>query len=173
MKEEYAWLSIDDCLQHFGKLRSEAVIAFHEYVNAGMNRDPDIDFKNGFSDGILGDDDFIEKERERMDHSMGYPLTIDFPSILSFITEHYNIHEEMLRLPNMDRKISHIRSVMALIMRDAQGVSLQELADFCNREASGMSKAAARLESRMQESSALRSEVDGLKAEFILAMANS
>jgi putative transposase len=172
MKEEFTWLSIDECLQRFSKSRSEAVKAFYEYVNAGINLDTDIDFHGGYKEGILGDDEFVEKVQQQFEYSAARPLTVDFKTLLSFITNWYDIDPESLRAPGMERRSSHIRSVIGLFVRDIQGASLQQLADFCGREASGMSKAAARLEARMGKSSALKTEFESLKVELFGALIN-
>lgn len=66
-----------------------------------------------------------------------------------------------------------VRSVLALLVRDIEGVTLQELADFFGREAGGMSKAAARLECRMQTSEALRKEIENTKNIMINHMEGS
>lgn len=164
-KEEFSWLSTDECLQRFGQLRYEAMIAFQDYVNIGIGLNPEIDFEGGHAEGILGDDDFIEKVQERVQYSI-CPPALDFQALLSFIINWYKIHPEILQVPGQERRSSFIRSVMALIIRDTDGVSLKELAEFCDREASGMSRAAMRLEMRMNESSALRKEVESIKQEL-------
>jgi putative transposase len=172
MKEEFTWLSMDECLQRFSKSRSEAVKAFYEYVNAGINLETDIDFHGGYKEGILGDDEFVEKVQQQFEHSAARSLSVDFKTLLSFITNWYDIDPEIVRAPGMERRSSHIRSVIALFIRDMEGASLQQLANFCGREASGMSKAAARLEARMVKSSALKAELESLKVDLFGALTN-
>jgi hypothetical protein len=61
-----------------------------------------------------------------------------------------SIDIKILQTPGIRRRESHIRAVMSLLVRDTQGLSLRELADFCGRSDNTMSQAAARLEVRMR-----------------------
>jgi len=164
MQEEFTWLARDAGLMRFGESHSEVVRIFHDFVMAGIGVEEEIDFEVGCAEGILGDDEFIERVRDNFEKSGELDLlTTDFETLLSLICDCYDTDVEELQKPGMNHRSSHIRSVMALLARDFEGVTLQELADFCGREASGMSKAAARLESRMRTSEALRKEVENLK----------
>ena len=64
---------------------------------------------------------------------------------MSLVTEQCGVDLEALRHPGMDRESSYARAMMALLAREFEGVTMQELADCFHREASGMSKAAGRL----------------------------
>jgi putative transposase len=169
MKQEFTWLTSDNCLKMFGESRHEAMEAFHHFVLLGIGRDDGIDFKKGISGGILGEDAFIEKMQEEIEGSLNNEtLTIDLETLISVITRYYEIEAEMLQGPGMERRMSHIRAVTALLARDTVGVSLRELTDFCGRADSSMSQAAARLEARMCTSEALKNEIESLKAELFL-----
>jgi len=166
LKAEFTWLTTDAGLKHFGNSHGEAMQSFHAFVTDGIGLDTGIDFKGGTFEGILGDDEFIKKVQEQTESPNNQQLVVDFPTLLSFITNWYDVRPEELQAPSMNHKNSRIRSIMALIARDAEGICLEELADFCSREASGMSKAAARLEAQMRKSDDLKIEIENLKDEL-------
>lgn len=167
MKQEFTWLTRDNGLKMFGESRDEAMEAFHQFILSGIGRDDGIDFKKGISDGILGDDTFIEKMQEEIEDVLNNgSLTLDLETLISVVTRWYEVDVKMLQAPGIERRMSHIRAVTALLARDTAGVSLKELTRFYGRSDSSMSQAAARLEARMATSEALKREIDNLKAEL-------
>jgi REP element-mobilizing transposase RayT len=60
MLNEYAWLTFDYVLRKFGVNRREALIDYENYILKGIGVDTTLDFKRGCSDGILGDEEFVE-----------------------------------------------------------------------------------------------------------------
>lgn len=164
MQEEITWLEEDAGLMPFGETRSSAVQNFHDFVIAGIGLEEEVDFEAGCADGILGDDEFIERVKGQFEQTEEIDLvTVDLETLLSHVCDWYKIDAVELKKTGMNRRSSHIRSVTALLAREFEGVTLEELAKFCGREASGMSKAAARLETRMRRSDDLENEVEGLK----------
>ena len=174
LQDEFTWLAKDLGLMRFGESHTEAFRTFHDFVMAGIGIEEEINFETGFANGILGDDEFIERVKEDFEKSVEVDmLTTDLETLLSLICDCYDTDVEELQKPGMNRRGSHIRSVLALLVRDIEGVTLQELADFCGREASGMSKAASRLECRMKTSEALRNEVENIKNLVVNHLAGS
>lgn len=167
MQQKFTWLATEIVLKLFGTSPQESIDAFHLFITSGIGQCSDIDFKKGISEGILGDDTFIEKMRDESNHRNNGLLLIDLKTLVSVITDYYEINVEMLKTSKIERKTSHIRAVMALLVRDSKGMSLRELADFLYRTDSSMSQAAARLEARMYTSEIIRSEVNHLKAKFL------
>ena len=171
MKQEFTWLEKDMGLQIFGESRSQAMEMFHHYVLSGIGLDDGIDFKKGVSEGVLGDDKFVERTLEEARNNRSYePLTIDFKTLITVIMKKYRVDAEKLKGPSLDRQMSHIRSMAALLARDTVVVSLRELADFFGRADNSMSQSAARLQVRMNVSDIIKNEVDNLKGELLLAM---
>ncbi len=168
MKQEFTWLARDGGLKNFGDSRKEALDAFNRFIIAGIGQDVGIDFKNGNSEGILGDDEFIEIIQEEIESGgINGRVTIDLKTLISVVTDWYAIDAEILLKPGIDRRISHIRAVTALLAKDAEGVSLLELSRFFGRSDSSMSQAAARLETRMYASDILKNEIDNLRAKLL------
>lgn len=164
MLEEFTWLAKDKALIEFGESRIDATQNFHKFVMDGIGLEEDSVFEVGCTDGILGDEEFIENIKDNFDKSGDKELVVtDLDTLLDIVSDWYEIEIDELQKPGMNRRISHIRSITALLARDYEGITLRELADFCGREASGMSKAAMRLESRIRTSLPLKKEVENLK----------
>lgn len=172
MKHEFTWLARDDGLHLFGKSRQEAIDKFHQFVISGIGQSDGIDFKRGISQGILGDEIFIKKIQDETsikgkENISKLPI-INLTILISVITKWYSIDIKILQTPGIRRRESHIRAVMSLLVRDTQGLSLRELADFCGRSDNTTSQAAARLEVRMRGNDALKNEITDLKSELFL-----
>lgn len=167
MQQDFTWLSKEIALQIFGNSKSEAVQAFENFVHAGVGLDSDIDFSSGFSEGILGDDDYIREKQEEFENTENMQgMKIDLNTLVSVVTGRYEIDGKVLRKPGTERKLAHIRALLALLARDVAGVTLQDVADFCGRDGSSMSKAASRLEAKMHSSEEIRNEIDLLSAKL-------
>ena len=68
-----------------------------------------------------------------------------------------------LPMPSKNRKESFARSVLALLVRESQGISIEELALVLRREPSGLSKLANRLERNCLVSSETALEIEQLR----------
>ncbi|MBS0634445.1 MAG: transposase [Verrucomicrobia bacterium] len=166
MMSEYSWLSQNEVLVGFGTSKSEAIDALNAYVLAGIGLEEEAYFETGISEGILGEEQFIKTINVRCEKECLEKPSIDLATLVSFISKKYEVDLHILPKLGMDRKSTHIRAVTALLARESRGVTLEELAVYFGREASGISKAAARLESRMQRSEDLELEVKNLLSEF-------
>jgi chromosomal replication initiation ATPase DnaA len=121
------------------------------------------------SEGILGDDMFIEKVQEEIgSDENNEQYAIDLKTLISVIKDRYDVDPEMLQTPTRARRISHIRAITALLARNVKGVSLRELEIFYGLADSSMSQAAKRLEARMSTSEILKKEIKNLKEELLL-----
>jgi len=161
IEDIFPWVERDGILRHFGFTRSEAVPAYQKFIAAGIGKRETIDFRNGFAEGIVGDNDFIERMTVEINP---IPIQTNFKLLLAHVCEFYEVKTEELR--NGNRKCSHIRSVLSLLARDFEGVTIKELADYCKREPSALSKAASRLEIKTKSSPELAKEVKLLKRKW-------
>ena len=157
MLNEHPWLSTKTVLMCFGESESKAITALNNFILAGINATEELCFEAGFSNKILDDDEFIKKINTKYNNKLS--SNISFEILISVVKKKYEIDLNFLQKLGMDRKSTHIRAVIALIARDTEGVTLEKLAKFFGREASSLSKAAARLESKMQTSDALKEEI--------------
>ncbi len=166
MMSENSWLSQNEVLVGFGTSKSEAIDALNDYVLAGIGIEEEAYFETGISEGILGEEQFIKTINGRCEKECLEKPSIDLATLVSFISKKYEVDLHILPKLGMDRKSTHIRAVTALLARESRGVTLEELAVYFGREASGISKAAACLESRIQRSEELELEVKNLLNEF-------
>ena len=58
--DEFCWLTKDRVLKKFNSERENAVKNFEKYVLQGIGVETDFDFKSGHSEGVLGNQDFID-----------------------------------------------------------------------------------------------------------------
>lgn len=167
MQEDFVWLSKDNVLQLFGQVRQEAVEAYNNFVLSGMERCDEVDFKKGTSEGILGDEIFIDRVQEEIDGiNNNAKFSLDLNTLISVITTWYDVDLTTLQMTGIDRKMTHIRAMTALMAKKSEGVKLQQLDVLFRRSDGTMSQSAARLEVRMCNSDALKSEFDRLQEEL-------
>lgn len=170
MRQDFVWLNREDCLRKFGESLQDSVKAYNDFVLAGIGRDDGINFKTGSTDGILGDELFVEQMQEEIGNMEDNKLfEINLNTLNSVVTSWYNVDAEMLQTPGIDRKMAHIRAMAALLARKTVGVSLRELDVFFGRAEGSMSKCASRLERRMSSSNDLRVEFEKIQTELFLA----
>lgn len=138
----------------------------------GIGQDDGIDFKIGIAVGVIGDDLFIERMREQGDYDQGENelLEIDLKTLLSVVTNWYNVDVKTLQTTDSDRRTAQIRAIVTLLARNiSREISLKEIARFFCRTESSMSQAATRFETRMRASEKLREEIGHLKQKLASA----
>jgi len=162
--QESTWLDTNRVLQIFGVTYSEAKEAFHRFVMSGIEIDDETDFENGFSDGVIGSDMFIEEAKIKNSEFQNKKLqVIDLKKLICNVANWYNVDIKILKANGLERKTAHIRAVIALLIKETDG-NLRELSTFFNRTDSAMSQAALRLEEKLKVSNELKREYDNLKA---------
>ena len=82
------------------------------------------------------------------------------------ISQRYKIDWDALQTHNKNRKLSHIRAVLALLIRDIENIKLQELADFLGRDVSGLSRAASQLEAKSRKNALFAQELKELHQQL-------
>jgi chromosomal replication initiation ATPase DnaA len=83
--------------------------------------------------------------------------------IIDKICERYNIQEAELSLPGKNPLQSKPRAVLSLLVRKCDHLSLEGLAKFLKRDASGLSKLANRLEQKCSSSASVAKELSELQ----------
>src|SRR3984957_10360858 len=63
----FSWLTCDHLLKHFGNSRHEAVTNYDSFILEGIGDKAEYDFKSGCSDGILGDENFVDNFLETVE----------------------------------------------------------------------------------------------------------
>lgn len=158
--QESSWFDKNRVLEIFGGTSLEAKEAFHQFVTSGIGVKENIDFESGFSDGIIGSDMFIEEHKMEIEELKSEVM--DLKALIDNVAEWYKIDIKDLQGPKIARKFSHIRAMIALLVRNV-GLNLRELSTFFDQTDSAMSQAALRLEEKMKISSELKNEFNILK----------
>jgi chromosomal replication initiation ATPase DnaA len=94
-------------------------------------------------------------------------LESDLSAILDVVTEIYSVTPAILQSSRRDAHIAHVRAVTALLAREASGTNLAEVARFFGQDPSAVSKAALRLERKLQASPDLRREIETLSQTLL------
>lgn len=157
--QESTWLDTSRVLQIFGQSEREAKEAFNRFVLSGIGENEKIDFESGFSDGVVGSDMFIEEPKIKSEgFQKNNPQSIDLTKLIYDVANWYKVDIEMLKVPGLERRMAHIRAMIALLIKDIPGMNLRELSTIFGRSDSSMSQAASRLEARIKGSNDLKTE---------------
>ncbi len=158
------WVDSDVVLRRFGVSHQRARQSFNSFVLEKLGKEDDIDFDCEVSDEIIDSEASIETVMDciiKTKKPDGLRGGLD--DLLRIVTAKYEIDIDTLKSSRASRRITHVRSVLAHLVREWDDIALQELAEVLGRDASAMSKAATRFESRMRNSVSLTEEVEELK----------
>lgn len=152
---ECPWLNINDVLRRFGATFNKALKNFEEYVLQGIGLGVPSALRNE------GDEMFLE---EIVQGSLTpQKKIVKLTDLVEKICNKFNVSKEVLIASGKNREISHVRAVLALLIRDIENISTEELALFLKRDSSSVSKLANRLEKNCLESLAVSSEIEDLR----------
>lgn len=140
------WLTPQHLLARFADCPSIAISKFQSYVDTGIANPEQPDFKHGMYEGIYGDDEFVKNVKERA--ALVTETTFRVPDIIQAACELYDIDLETLRKPGKTQKATHIRALLAFLVKETRNLTLEELGRILQRDASSLSKQAARLMSK-------------------------
>lgn len=159
---ELTWLTHSYLLKKFSETLQEAIDRYDKFLLKGIGVEPEINFDSGYQQGMLGDDKFVEEILAKI--GLIQKKEVQLPELVAKVCEKYGITHEALRQPSKNQSLSHARAVLALLVREIDNLSLDELANFLNREPSGISKLASRLEGKCLRSPSIATEVEELPA---------
>lgn len=152
------WVTSNYLLTMFSDNKNEAIDCYQNYVQIQTGCTAQIDFKQG-EDGILGDDTFIEFVRKESDNKTCLIPTL--PELTDCICNFYNINASTLSENN--RNASHIRALLALLVRESENLTLEELGQYLQKSANSLSRQAARLMNKSNHSESIQIEISNLK----------
>lgn len=162
----FAWLNPEIVVNRFDHNHHQAIVNYEDYVLRGIGIESEIDFKSGFKDGILSNESFADKIVKKVGRTL--LCKIELTDLVELVCNHYHMTIDELGKQSKHAKQSHVRSVLALLVREFDGISLEKLGILLNRGASGLSKLAARLEIKSKKSETIANEVNQLR-QLILA----
>jgi len=153
------WLTMDWALAQFASRSGPATEQFEAFVDAGKGEGHRKDFHRGSFEGrVLGDDAFIDQALRRGEEKGRADISLE--SIIENVCSLYQLASTELRAPGKAQPAAEARAVAAVFVRNANSLSLSELAKSLNRDLSGLSQAALRVERRAVTDDALRRKLD-------------
>ena len=156
------WLTTDWVLLQFAERREAAIKNYQSFIQQGEEEGHRKDLSSGTSEGrILGDESFVETSLAKASQRMITKLSLE--QILQVICEYYDIGYEDLISKSRQRHIAKPRAVAALLVREQEHLSLMDLSRKLNRDLSGLSQAAGRLDKKLKGDNVLILEVEKTK----------
>ncbi len=160
------WLTTDWVLAQFSGKKIEAVELYRQFVVKGLDEEHREEFYRGNIDGqILGDDHFTEKALAEASRKMMRKTTVD--QVVQTVCKHYGISQDELCSGSRQKRISEPRAVIALLVRNLEYLQLTTLGRKLNRDLSGLSQAASRLDRRLKFDKKLENQVSSIRELFL------
>ena len=131
--------------------RSTAIQRYNDFVYAGIDAEPEIDFKQGIQSGIIGDDSYIQEILESSNLETR-ELELTITDLIDEICARYGVSNGEIISQDRSRDLANVRAVLALLVRDLEEFSIVELAKILNRGPSGLSRLAAKLDRKHRNS---------------------
>lgn len=161
--DEFTWLTRDKLLKNFGSSPNEAIPLYEKFILKGIGIESDLNFKWGCK-GILGNEEFVDEALKYAQDIKIQKITLE--ELVAKVCSRYDLTETALRSSGKHRLESHARSILALLVRETENLSLEELGIFLDRDPSGLSKLARRIEKKCLLSRELSVEVNNLRQEI-------
>lgn len=156
------WLHTDGVLSQFAVKEKKARARYADFVLDGIREAHRVDFHRGTYEGrILGNDSFSEKSLVKAEEKVLRRRTEE--QIMTAVCEEYAITSEALAAPGKGRAAATGRAVAALLVREAEHVTLTKLGRVVNRDVTALSRAAERLRARMRSDSGLAQKVAAVR----------
>ena len=96
-------------------------------------------------------------------------INLTVSDLVKAVCVFYEIDIEILRKPGKVRQASNVRAMLALLVRESNDLTLEELAQILERDASSLSKHAARLTTKSLKIEELHHEIGKVRA-FVIQM---
>lgn len=157
------WLERDYLLSKLSEERSEAIGRYNEFVCAGIGVDPEYDFETGSQAGILGDDDFVKEILGAVEISKSRENTLALPELINMVCHKYNVSLQDLISSTKEKSISHVRGLLALLVRESTEFTLVELGEIIMRNTSGLSQLANRSAKRSRNNLNFQQEINEIR----------
>ncbi len=159
------WLTTDWVLAQFTSTKKKAVELFGKFVSKGMAEDHRKEFYQGESERqIIGDDRFAEKALAQASRKIREKTSLD--QVVQVVCEHFNTSKSELCSKSRQKRISELRAILALLVRDIEDLQLTALSRKLKRDLSGLSQAAGRLDQKLKFDKKLENKVNSIRELF-------
>lgn len=156
------WLTTGWVMSQFATQKKEAIERYKDFVLKSEDREHRKEFHHGSVDGrILGEDCFAEEALSRVSQEGSHEATLE--QVIQAVCAHYEISKDNLSSGSRQRRTSEPRSVVALLVRDSNHLSLTDLSRRFKRDLSGVSQSASRLEKRLVTDKTFLEKLNNIK----------
>ncbi len=163
------WLTADWTLTQFADQSGPATELFKMFVHDGLGEGHRDDFHRGSFEGrALGDDTFIEQALRQANQKKEADISLH--QVIKGVCSTYQLNTADLCSSGKAQPAAEARAVTAYLIRSAPPLSLSKLADFLNRDLSGLSQAALRIERRAATDESLRRKVQRLAGQLRISI---
>ncbi len=159
------WLTTSWVLGQFGEKEDNARRLYEQFVLQDLHRQSRKEFQCGTHEGrILGSDSFAEVALVKANEQFQARYSID--DIVSLVSKESSIEPRQILQPGRNRNAAKARALIAYLVLESKHITLTELSKHLNRDLSGLSQAANRLQKRMQNDRALQVQVKGISTNL-------
>lgn len=123
------------------------------------------DFKSGLVNGMIGGDEFVNEVLTTA--NIKPKMEIELPLLIDKICEQNNLSTEEFYASGKSLRPSHARAIASLLVREIDGLSLEQLGKFLDRDPSGLTKLANRLKTKCNKDPLVAKQVEEMR-EWIL-----
>jgi len=156
------WLTTDFVLSQFAENLDTARASYMDFVRLIEPEEQLSEFQHGTHEGrLLGDDLFAEAALSKTEEKFQKQATIK--QIIDAVCFEYEIKPVTLAEPGKHRKKAEARALTALLVINADNLSLTALAAIFCRELSGLSQAARRIQARLDVDKELNTRFKKIK----------
>jgi len=158
--DEFVWLFKNRVLEKFHHEREDAIKNYQKYVFKGIGIETEYDFKSGYTQGMLGNQEFIEEILVSAECSK---QKVELSDLIAKVCNYCNLNlEELISLKKLAPQ-SHARALLALLVRESKHLSLVDLGKLLRRDPSGLTKLANRLELKSASDADIRSQLQEIR----------
>ncbi len=157
-----SWLETDWVLGQFAAKSKRARKLYKDFIRQGEKEGRRPEFHHGSLEGrLLGDDSFVQEAFSFAEVKGAAHCSLE--QIIKAVSTAYDLNPSSLAEPGRRRDISEARAMAALLVLEADNMTLTELAVVLHRDLSGLSQACGRLRKRLPSDRSLASRLGKIK----------
>jgi len=156
------WLYADWVLGQFSNDVAKARQLYAEFFAQGEQEEYRPEFSKGAHDGrLLGDDRFAERALALAEEKIQANFSLE--EVVGTVCEVYGFDKNVLSSPGRRRDVSEAMAMAALLVLEAEHLTLTGLSILVDRDISGLSQGARRLQERLMADQSLQEKMKRIK----------
>ena len=160
-----SWLTVEHVLSQFSKSEKTAQRRYEEFVLEGLDEVYRKEFHYGSSEGrLLGDDKFVEEVLGQVDKEMEKKYKVE--DIMNLVCKKSKVTIEALISLSRQRKLSRVRSIIALLVTEYGEGTLRDYGRIVKRDLSTISIGVSRIRKEMEKDAGLQEQMRGMTKEL-------